>query len=155
MASQPRTPPSHIDPTQIPRPQLTDAIATFETRVSGTANLPPPATSSYLVRDMGNCSPRVMRATLNQVPAGEDMVKVAGMPLALLVQPLALADPREEALPLVDAGEAGPVRCGRCKAYMNPFMTFVDQGRHFTCNFCNMKNETPRHYMMNLGPDGR
>lgn len=37
---------------------------------------------------------------------------------------------------VVDFGEGGPVRCSRCKGYINPFMRFVDQGRKFTCNFC-------------------
>ena len=33
-------------------------------------------------------------------------------------------------------GEIGPVRCKRCKAYMNPFMLFIDGGRRFQCVFC-------------------
>lgn len=37
---------------------------------------------------------------------------------------------------MVDFGEGGPVRCSRCKAYINPFMKFIDQGRKFICNFC-------------------
>lgn len=38
--------------------------------------------------------------------------------------------------PVVDLGELGPVRCKRCKAYMNPFMQFIDGGRRFQCVFC-------------------
>jgi protein transport protein SEC24 len=34
-------------------------------------------------------------------------------------------------------------------------MRFVDQGRHFICNLCGFRNDTPRDYMCNLGPDGR
>jgi hypothetical protein len=30
----------------------------------------------------------------------------------------------------------GPIRCSRCKAYINPFMRFIDQGKHFVCNLC-------------------
>ncbi|KXZ55308.1 hypothetical protein GPECTOR_3g442 [Gonium pectorale] len=55
----------------------------------------------------------------------------------------------------VDASEAGPVRCGRCKAYMNPWMRFTGSGRTFTCNFCGLSNNTPDHYFSHLGPDGR
>ncbi|OIW06786.1 hypothetical protein TanjilG_11511 [Lupinus angustifolius] len=57
--------------------------------------------------------------------------------------------------PVVDFGESGPVRCSRCKAYINPFMKFVDQGRRFICNLCGFSDETPREYHCNLGPDGR
>lgn len=30
----------------------------------------------------------------------------------------------------------GPVRCQRCKAYICPFMEFIDGGRKFRCPFC-------------------
>uniref|UniRef100_A0ACD5YJU3 Uncharacterized protein n=1 Tax=Avena sativa TaxID=4498 RepID=A0ACD5YJU3_AVESA len=49
----------------------------------------------------------------------------------------------------------GPIRCSRCKAYINPFMSFVDQGKIFICNLCGFSNDTPREYLCNLGPDGR
>lgn len=38
--------------------------------------------------------------------------------------------------PIVNLGETGPVRCKRCKAYMNPNMMFIDGGRRFQCVFC-------------------
>ncbi|KAG5250863.1 Protein transport protein [Salix suchowensis] len=57
--------------------------------------------------------------------------------------------------PVVDFGESGPVRCSRCKGYINPFMKFIDHGRRFICNFCGFADETPSDYQCNLGPDGR
>lgn len=44
---------------------------------------------------------------------------------------------------MVDFGEAGPVRCAECKAYMNPFMQFIEAGRKFICAFCNTVTPTP------------
>lgn len=38
--------------------------------------------------------------------------------------------------PIVNLGDVGPVRCKRCKAYMNPNMMFIDGGRRFQCVFC-------------------
>ena len=38
--------------------------------------------------------------------------------------------------PVIDLGEIGPVRCNRCKAYMNPYMLFIDGGRRFQCCYC-------------------
>lgn len=35
----------------------------------------------------------------------------------------------------------GPVRCYRCKAYINPHCTFIDGGRAFNCNFCGFTNK--------------
>ncbi|CAI9115465.1 OLC1v1016370C3 [Oldenlandia corymbosa var. corymbosa] len=146
---------SKIDPNQIPRPIPGSSVILHETRQGNQANFPPPATSDYIVRDTGNCSPRYMRCTINQVPCTVDLLNTSAMQMALLVQPLALPHPSEEPIHIVDFGESGPVRCFQCKAYINPFMKFIDQGRHFICNLCGAANETPRDYQCNLGPDGR
>ncbi|KAG5607927.1 hypothetical protein H5410_029419 [Solanum commersonii] len=132
---------SNFDSSQIPRPIPNSAVILHETRQGNKANPPPPATGDYIVWDTGNCSPRFMRCTVNQ--------------LSLLVQPLALPHPSEQPIQVVDFGESGPVRCSRCKGYINPFMKFIDQGRRFICNLCGYTNETPRDYHCNLGPDGR
>ncbi|XP_076918795.1 protein transport protein SEC24 C-like [Bidens hawaiensis] len=149
------TGPSKIDPNQIPRPIPNTSVVLHETRQANQANPPPPATSEFIVRDTGNCSPRYMRCTINQIACTTDLLTTSGMQLALLVQPLALPHPSEEPIQIVDFGESGPVRCSRCKGYINPFMKFVDQGRRFICNFCGFTDETPRDYQCNLGPDGR
>ncbi|XP_075480744.1 protein transport protein SEC24 C-like isoform X2 [Primulina tabacum] len=146
---------SKIDPNQIPRLTSSSAVILHETRQGNQANPPPPATSDYIVKDTGNCSPRYMRCTINQIPCTVDLLSTSAMQLALLVQPLALPHPSEEAIQVVDFGENGPVRCSRCKGYVNPFMKFIDQGRRFICNFCGFTDETPRDYHCNLGPDGR
>lgn len=150
--------PSKIDPTQIPRPAPSSSLAVFETRQGGPggqANIPPPATSDFIVRDTGNCSPRYMRCTIHQIPCTGDLLTTSSMPLALLVQPFALPNPSEEPIQVVDFGERGPLRCSRCKGYINPFMKFIDQGRRFICNLCGFTDDTPREYHCNLGPDGR
>ncbi|XP_065854000.1 protein transport protein SEC24 B-like [Euphorbia lathyris] len=154
-AGGPMVAPSKIDPNQIPRPIPSSSVVLHDTRQGNQANPPPPATSDYIVSDTGNCSPRYMRCTINQIPCTVDLVNTSGMQLSLLVQPLALPHPSEEPVQLVDFGESGPVRCSRCKGYINPFMKFIDQGRRFICNLCGFTDETPRDYHCNLGPDGR
>ncbi|XP_024531752.1 protein transport protein Sec24-like At4g32640 [Selaginella moellendorffii] len=147
------TPSQRIDPSQIPRPQPSFATSVYDTVSSGP--IPPSSTSDFYVRDAGNCSPRIMRSTLYQVPCTADLLNTSKMPLALIIQPLALPHVNEEPIKVVDFGESGPVRCNRCKAYINSFMKFIDQGRRFVCNICGHTNETPRDYVCNLGPDGR
>ncbi|CAM8985096.1 unnamed protein product [Rhodiola kirilowii] len=147
--------PSKIDPNQIPRPIPSSNVTIYETRVGNQSSPPPPTSSDYVVRDTGNCSPRYMRCTISQIPCTSDILSTSGMQLALLVQPLALPHPSEEPIQVVDFGEGGPVRCSRCKGYINPFMKFIDQGRRFICNLCGFTDETPRDYHCNLGPDGR
>ncbi|KAI9089938.1 hypothetical protein K1719_028908 [Acacia pycnantha] len=132
--------PSKIDPNQIPRPTPSSSVILHETRQGNQATIPPPATSDYIVRDTGNCSPRYMRCTINQIPFSADLLVTSGMQLALLVQPLALPHPSEEPIQVVDFGESG---------------LFVALGRRFICNLCGFTDETPRDYHCNLGPDGR
>jgi len=52
-------------------------------------------------------------------------------------------------------GASGPLRCSKCKAYINPFMQFNDYGKSFTCNFCSAVTATPMEYAEGVGPDGR
>lgn len=54
-----------------------------------------------------------------------------------------------------DTGEQGPVRCKRCKAYMCPFMQFIDNGKRFQCPFCEDVTSTPEHYFSHLDHMGR
>jgi protein transport protein SEC24 len=118
--------------------------AVFETREKGL--LPPLVTSRFVVRDCGNASPRFLRSTMYHIPATPDLLKQTGVPFALVVQPMAAVDAAqgEHEPPLTDFGLAsGPVRCNRCKAYMCPFMQFIDGGRRFQCAFCKV-NERKR-----------
>lgn len=43
----------------------------------------------------------------------------------------------------------------RCKAYINPFVQFVDGGRRFMCNLCGFGNEVPQEHFCNLDYQGR
>lgn len=47
---------------------------------------------------------------------------------------------------VVNHGDTGPVRCNRCKAYMCPYMQFIDGGRRYQCGFCNCVNEGTAQY---------
>ena len=72
------------------------------------------------------------------------------------IQPCALLGPGEAALATVDMYVlGGPIRCRRCKAYINPHVKFVDGGRKFVCNLCNVDTEVPPEYFCNLDHTGR
>ncbi|XP_010075804.1 PREDICTED: protein transport protein Sec24C, partial [Pterocles gutturalis] len=102
-----------------------------------------------------NASPRYIRCTSYNIPCTSDMAKQSQVPLAAVIKPLATLPP-EETLPyLVDHGESGPVRCNRCKAYMCPFMQFIEGGRRFQCCFCSCVTEVPPHYFQHLDHTGK
>merc|ERR550519_2272203 len=75
--------------------------------------VPPLVTTHFLTRDQGNTGPRLMRSTMYSVPDNPDMKKQTGVPLGLVMSPLAEPAPGEYPPPVVNLGELGPVRCLR------------------------------------------
>uniref|UniRef100_A0A8C6Y3N7 Protein transport protein Sec24C n=1 Tax=Naja naja TaxID=35670 RepID=A0A8C6Y3N7_NAJNA len=183
--SQPAAPPlpKRLDPDSIPSPQLNELPPQQKPRhridpdaipspiqvieddrnnrgsepfiTGGRGQVPPLVTTNFLVKDQGNASPRYIRCTSYNVPCTSDMAKQSQVPLAAVIKPLA-ALPAEETPPyLVDHGEPGPIRCNRCKAYMCPYMQFIEGGRRFQCCFCSCVTEVPSHYFQHLDHTGR
>jgi protein transport protein SEC24 len=96
-----------------------------------------------------------MRLTTNLIACTEELLKRSCLPFGLVLQPLADLDPREAPIQVVDFGESGPLRCNRCKGYVNPFFQFIDGGRKFVCNLCTFENPVPTEYFANLDMNGR
>jgi protein transport protein SEC24 len=117
--------------------------------------LPPMPTTDVTILDDGNCSSHFMRSTMYHVPNSEDLASSSKLPLSLIVQPFAKLTPRQAPVPVVDFGEKGPLRCTRCRAYINVFVTFLRGGRTFECNICSMNNDVPDEYFCNLDASGR
>lgn len=47
----------------------------------------------------------------------------------------------QEEIPVVNFGTTSILRCRRCRAYINAFVSFVDGGRRWKCNLCALLNE--------------
>ena len=117
-------------------------------------NSPPlPTNHSVSIIDDGNSSPQFIRTTMNHIPVSEEVCENTKIPLSLLVQPFA-SNPQNE-IPLVDFGISGPLRCNRCRAYINPHVQFIKGGRYFVCNMCDMANDVPEEYYANLDMSGK
>ncbi|CAI5722808.1 unnamed protein product [Hyaloperonospora brassicae] len=142
-----------IDPTQIPRPIVSAERVQYIAR-GHTVTMPPAASSDYVCVDEGCCSPRFIRPTLNHVPSTTELLKQCGLPLAAVICPLADLHEDELPIPLVDFGPSGPLRCTRCAAYVNSFTKFIEGGRKFVCNICQLNNETPRDYYCSVDQYG-
>uniref|UniRef100_A0A8I4A3T0 SEC24 homolog D, COPII coat complex component n=1 Tax=Callithrix jacchus TaxID=9483 RepID=A0A8I4A3T0_CALJA len=117
--------------------------------------IPPLVTTDCIIQDQGNASPRFIRCTTYCFPCTSDMAKQAQIPLAAVIKPFATIPSNETPLYLVNHGESGPVRCNRCKAYMCPFMQFIEGGRRYQCGFCNCVNDVPPFYFQHLDHIGR
>lgn len=148
-----------INPDAVPSPIVVNA-ADQEKYVgvpytTSSKLCPPMVWSKADIIDDGNASPRVMRANLYQVPQTMELLKTCAVPLSLVIRPLADPTGVGTPVPVVDHGPDGPIRCSRCKAYMNPGFRFVDGGRRFSCNFCGFTCAVPDHYFANLDHTGR
>ncbi|KAG7461887.1 hypothetical protein MATL_G00195950 [Megalops atlanticus] len=153
-------PQKKLDPDSIP--STTQVIEDDRARRGGqvyTTNLrgqvPPLVTTDFVVQDQGHASPRFMRCTAYTFPCTADLAKQCQVPLAAIITPFATIPKNETPLYLVNHGETGPLRCNRCKAYMCPFMQFIDGGRRYQCGFCTCVNEVPAFYFQHLDHMGR
>jgi protein transport protein SEC24 len=152
-------PSRRLDPDQMPSPvqviqdDQQSKSGLFLTNQRGL--VPPLVTTDFTVQDSGNASPRLIRSTMYCVPTTTDIMKQTSVPFGLVISPLAKMKSDEYPLPIINTGEIGPVRCKRCKAYMSPFMQFIDGGKHFTCLLCKATTEVPVEYFQHLDHTGQ
>ncbi|KAL6439949.1 hypothetical protein ACFW04_002958 [Cataglyphis niger] len=148
-----------LDPEQMPSPiqvmqdDQNMRGGVFITNQRGL--VPPLVTTKFVTQDQGNASPRFIRSTMYTVPTTADIIKQTNVPFGLVISPMARIVQGECEPPIVDMGEIGPVRCVRCKAYMCPFMQFIDAGRRFQCIFCKATTEVPNEYFQHLDHTGQ
>uniref|UniRef100_H3D180 SEC24 homolog D, COPII coat complex component n=1 Tax=Tetraodon nigroviridis TaxID=99883 RepID=H3D180_TETNG len=153
-------PQKKLDPDSIPSTtqvieddQAKHGAQVYATNLRG--QVPPLVTTNFTVQDQGNASPRFMRCTTYSLPCTSDLAKQCQVPLAAIITPFAALPKNEAPLYVVNHGESGPIRCNRCKAYMCPYMQFLDGGRRYQCSFCNCVNEVPVFYFQHLDHMGR
>ncbi|XP_062483579.1 protein transport protein Sec24D isoform X3 [Pezoporus occidentalis] len=161
-----------LDPDSIPSPiqviendKASRGGQIYATNTRG--QVPPLVTTDCIIHDQGHASPRYIRCTTYCFPLSSDMARQACIPLAAVIQPFAVVPPNEVVLitcyraqyetPLhvVSHGETGPIRCNRCKAYMCPFMQFIEGGRRYQCGFCNCVNDVPLFFFQHLDHTGQ
>ncbi|KII60596.1 Protein transport protein Sec24C [Thelohanellus kitauei] len=122
---------------------------TFDT--SSIETMPPQiSTTNVYYTNFKNTSPEFMRSTLYGIPNTSDLLKNSNIPMGVIVTPFA----NNAEFPTVDHGSEGPIRCRRCRAYVNPYIQFVNGGKNFRCNICSCVNDVPDSYFCNLDQSG-
>lgn len=126
---------------------------------------PPDAGTQFHTIDQGNALSKFMRSTLYYVPESEQLRLATKLPISVTVRPFAPVLSTEDPIQTVDFTmndphyrpedplSIGPIRCHRCRAYVNPSMQFTHNQR-FVCNICQFANNVvPPQYATVL--DGR
>lgn len=92
------------------------------------------------------------RVTSDCFPSTKKLQKSISLPLAATIVPyVSLYTPDQ--FPLIKRGTGNEVfRCATCRAYVNPFTTFLDNGEKFRCNFCHAISQTPKIHYATLDP---
>lgn len=149
---------NRVNPDQVPSVPLSRDLPAehYKTHVYPTMeqHVPPPATTPFVAYDQGSASPKYGRLTLNCIPSSSEQLTHTGLPLGLVLQPLAKLADGEQPIPVLDFGDVGPPRCRRCRAYINPFMVFSNGGNRMTCNLCGHPNEVSPEYFAPTDPSG-
>ncbi|ORY79375.1 Sec23/Sec24 trunk domain-domain-containing protein, partial [Protomyces lactucae-debilis] len=93
-----------------------------------------------------NAAPEYMRATVYAIPNTNALLKKSKLPLAVSIRPFTTLT-GDGGVPVVS--DTTIARCRRCRAYINPFITFVEGGHRWRCNLCNLINDTPQAFDFN------
>lgn len=103
-----------------------------------------------------NSSPINIRPTTSVFPSNPSLLKEISFPIGLSITPISSNDPYQP-VPLINYGESTIPRCpsNNCRAYLNPFVKFINGGDKWVCNFCGQINTTEDHYYDKLDANGR
>lgn len=91
-----------------------------------------------------NANHEYIRSTLNVIPSSRSLLKKSKLPLALVIRPYNALLNSSENIPVISDSEI--CRCRSCRAYINPFVTFVNQGHRWKCNLCGLSNDVPSKF---------
>ncbi|KRZ79458.1 Protein transport protein Sec24B [Trichinella papuae] len=88
--------------------------------------------------DLVSSDSSVLRCTLTTVPESPTVMKKCRLPLGLILHPF------KDLKKLVMVETSIIVRCRSCRAYINPYVRFVD--RNWNCNICGRANLPDEFY---------
>ncbi|SCU80788.1 LAMI_0B03730g1_1 [Lachancea mirantina] len=141
---------SHFVPTERLEDQQSFMNKCF---VTSQDSIPPLSVSQFYSFDQGSSDPRKMRLTMYNIPHTEYLRSATKLPLGALLQPFATSIPSDD-IPVIDCStDSGPLRCRRCRAYVNAGFSFTFDSKA-VCNFCQVSTRLEEHQQAPLNPDG-
>ena len=100
-----------------------------------------------------NCSSEYISTTTNIFPSNIETLNQLSLPISISLCPLKNTGMD---IPLVDYGVNNIPRCpnSNCRAYLNPFVKFINGGEKWICNFCDHINNTEDYYYSDVDRNG-
>ncbi|SCW01234.1 LAFE_0D08086g1_1 [Lachancea fermentati] len=116
-------------------------------------SVPPLATTQFYCVDQGSSDPRQMCLTMYNIPKNEQLRSATKLPMGAVLQPFTDSTPNA-IVDLIDTSTTnGPLRCRRCKAYVNPAFSFTFDS-NAVCNFCQISTPLDENHYAPLNPNG-
>ena len=103
-----------------------------------------------------NCSKDYLRTTINVFPKEESQLNQILIPIGLLISPSSFFT-EDGDIPVVSYGDnLDAPRCKneKCKAFLNPFIKFIDNSDKWECNICKKINKTEDYYYEKVDNNG-
>ena len=88
---------------------------------------------------------------MNFFPQSQALLNKSKMPLGLIIAPFRVQT-EEDRIPVISGSI---IRCRRCRTYIHPFITFVDQGTRWKCNMCDATNDVPNDFDFDVASNQR
>ena len=100
-----------------------------------------------------NCSSEYISTTTNIFPSNMETLNKLSLPISISLCPM--KDTGIE-LPFINYGDNNIPRCPNrnCRAYLNPFVKFIDGGEKWICNICGQINNTDDYYYSDVDKNG-
>ena len=103
-----------------------------------------------------NTSSDFIKTTISVFPNSTELVNQMKIPIGFNLSPLS-SYVDETTIPVIDYGESYDIpRCKnqKCRAYLNPFVKFMNGSDQWQCNLCKNINKTLDYYYCDVDQDG-
>ena len=100
-----------------------------------------------------NCSSEYISTSSNIFPSNIETLSKLSLPISISLCPMKNTG---LSLPLINYGEHNIPRCPNrdCRAYLNPFVKFINGGEKWICNLCGQINNTEEYYYCDVDKNG-
>ncbi|EPQ25914.1 uncharacterized protein PFL1_06588 [Pseudozyma flocculosa PF-1] len=103
-----------------------------------------PPNSCITSNPKANADPSYQRCTLNAIPTTSALLTKSKLPFGLILSPYRSVRESDGDEPVPVVSDTVIARCRRCRTYINPYVTFIENGARWKCCMCNISNEVPQ-----------